>query len=297
MPPASRRIRLGTGIDYHILEWGGGDPALSHTVILVHGFLDLAWGWLPTVEAGLAEGLHIVAPDMRGHGDSGRIGAGGYYHFADYIADLHELVGQVARDRLSLVGHSMGGSICNMYTGTFPERVHRLALLEGIGPPVVDMPIPDRVRNWVASWADARTRPPKAYPTLEDAARRLQKNDPLLTDELALELARHGTVRAEGGGHRFKHDPVHLTLGPYPFQTQTAEQFWRRIRCPVLAIEAAESSFRFSAEETVRRYAAFATLRRVELPGAAHMMHRHQPKALAEILRGFLTAPDPADAA
>ena len=69
-------------------------------MILVHGFLDLAWSWARTVDAGLAEGLHLVAPDMRGHGDSGRFGAGGYYHFADYIADLHELVGQVARERL-----------------------------------------------------------------------------------------------------------------------------------------------------------------------------------------------------
>src|SRR4051812_19362021 len=106
--PASRKVQLGTGLSYHLLEWdGGGD----HTVILLHGFLDNAWGWQAAVDAGLGDGLHVVAPDLRGHGDSDWIGAGGYYHFPDYLADLHDLITQVGRARVSLVGHSMGGSV------------------------------------------------------------------------------------------------------------------------------------------------------------------------------------------
>src|SRR5690242_11085102 len=102
--PASRKLPLATGLSYHLLEWGEGD----HTVVLIHGFLDNAWGWQPMVDAGLAAGLHVVAPDMRGHGDSDWIGPGGYYHFADYLADLHELIdhigqlGNAGRARVSL---------------------------------------------------------------------------------------------------------------------------------------------------------------------------------------------------
>ena len=81
--PESRSLRLSTGLDYHLLEWGRENAALDHTVVLVHGFLDLCWGWQDTVEAGLAGRFHVVAPDMRGHGDSDRVGAGGYYHFID----------------------------------------------------------------------------------------------------------------------------------------------------------------------------------------------------------------------
>src|SRR5262249_10524326 len=83
-----KRLRRGTGLHYNVVEW---DAPGDHTVLLVHGFLDFAYGFAPLVEAGLEGRFHLVAPDLRGHGDSDRVGAGGYYHFADYIADLHDL--------------------------------------------------------------------------------------------------------------------------------------------------------------------------------------------------------------
>ena len=287
MAPTQRTIRLSTGLDYHILEWGAGDPALSHTVFLIHGFLDIAWGWVPAVESALAGELHVVAPDMRGHGDSDRVGAGAYYHFMDYLADLDDLVAQLGRERVSLVGHSMGGSICGYYAGVFPERVHRLALLEGAGPPEMPMSAPDRVKTWLAGWEQARTRTPRTYATLDEAAARLRKNDPLLSEQLALELAAHGT-RSIAGGYQFKHDPVHVTLGPYPFLVDIAKQFWSRITCPVLIVEGAESTFRYSPDEAARRYDAFLNAERVVLEGAAHMMQRHQPEKLGELLADHL---------
>src|SRR5262245_7125425 len=124
MTPTSRRVPLGTGLTHHVLEWGADDPSRDHTVILLHGFLDIAWGWVAVAEPGLAARFHVVAPDLRGHGDSDRVGAGGYYHFPDYLADLHELVAKLGRARVSLVGHSMGGGIAAYYAGSFPERIH-----------------------------------------------------------------------------------------------------------------------------------------------------------------------------
>ena len=89
--PASRRLRLGTGLDYHLLEWNAYDAGRDHTVILVHGFLDLSWGWHATVvRSELADRFHVVAPDMRGHGDSDRIESGsgggddGHGQFQEY---------------------------------------------------------------------------------------------------------------------------------------------------------------------------------------------------------------------
>src|SRR5205823_8726862 len=102
-PSISRNVALSTGLRYHVLEWGADDPALDHTLFLLHGFLDLAWTWSRTVEAGLAGRFHLVAPVWRGHGDSDWVGAGGYCHFADYLADLDDLVRQSVRARGSLV--------------------------------------------------------------------------------------------------------------------------------------------------------------------------------------------------
>lgn len=286
--PGSRRLALGTGLTYHVLEWGGSDAALDHTVVLLHGFLDLGWGWAATVRAGLAGRFHVVAPDFRGHGDSDWIGAGGYYHFVDYLADLDDLVRQVGRARLSLVGHSMGGSVAAYFAGTCPERIHRLALLEGLGPPEQELSVPERVRGWLESWRRVRGRAPKGHADLAEAAARLQKHDPLLSAELAAELASQGTTPGPDGRLRFKHDPLHLTTGPTPFRVAYAEEFWRRVTCPVLLVEGEQSAFRHSAEESERRAAFFARAERAVLAGAGHMMQRHQPATLADMLAEFL---------
>src|SRR5260221_10332678 len=137
--PSSNHLTLFTGLDCHFLEW---DEARSdHTVVLVHGFLDLAWGWARTVEAGLAARYHVVAPDVRGHGDSGRAGPGGYYYIMDYVADLASLVESVGRERVSLVGHSRGGSGVAYPAGARPADVHRPPLPERMRPPQAEAPL------------------------------------------------------------------------------------------------------------------------------------------------------------
>ena len=76
------------GLPIHCLEWGDPD---GEPFVLVHGFLDHAYSWKPFVaelQRRNRRPLWIVAPDCRGHGDSGWVGAGGYYHFPDYVLDL-----------------------------------------------------------------------------------------------------------------------------------------------------------------------------------------------------------------
>jgi len=288
LEPVARRLPLATGLTYHFLEWGGERAELDHTVVLLHGFLDLAWGWVATARAGLAGRFHLVAPDMRGHGDSDWIGAGGYYHFVDYLADLHDLIRQVGRARVSMVGHSMGGSVASYYAGTYPEQIHRLALLEGLGPPEQSESPPVRVRAWVDSWRRVRERMSTSYADVADAALRLQRHDALLTRDLALDLAEHGTTRLPDGRVRFKHDPLHITSGPLPFRVPFAAEFWQRIACPTLLVEGELSAFRHGVAEWDRRAACIAQCERAVLAGAGHMMQRHQPATLADMLIEFL---------
>ncbi|MCS6915352.1 MAG: alpha/beta hydrolase [Myxococcales bacterium] len=289
--PTSHRLLLSTGLRYHMLEWPGASPA-APTVMLLHGFLDFAWTWEAVVEQGLAGPMRVLAPDLRGHGDSDPVGAGGYYHFLDYLADLHDLVDWAGQGSggapLCLVGHSMGGSIAAYYAGVFPQRVHRLVLLEGLGPPEDVQEVPDRVAVWIAAWRRARASSQKGYPDVEAAAARLRAHDPLLGEDLARRLAQRGTRPGPDGQIRFKHDPLHLTPGPLPFRTAMAETFWRRISCPVLIVDGEVSSFRHPPEEAARRRGFFANSKYAVLAGAGHMMQRHQPAALAQLLRDFL---------
>jgi pimeloyl-ACP methyl ester carboxylesterase len=276
----SRRIALSTGLTYHVLDWDGpGDT----TFVLVHGFLDLGYGWREVAER-LATRAHVVAPDLRGHGDSDWIGAGGYYHFLDYCADLDDLIPRVVRKRLVLVGHSMGGSVAGYWAGTRPDKLAALALLEGLGPPDQDdAHLPARTAQWVDAWRGARGKPTRPMPSLADAAARLRKHDALLAEPLSLELAKAGTREVEGG-LAWKHDPLHLTMGPYPFRRDAAAQYWRRVTCPVLVVDGEKTMMNLPEPERAVRRAAFANHRHVVLPNAGHMMQRHQPAALADLL-------------
>ena len=255
--------------------------------MLVHGFLDLAHGWCEVAEQ-LAARAHVIAPDLRGHGDSDWIGPGGYYHFADYVPDLDEVIARLARTRVIVVGHSMGGSVVSYWAGTRPARPAAIALLEGLGPPDQrDIELPGRTALWIDAWRGARgkTRP---MPSVAEAARRLRKHDPLLGEALALRLATAGTREVEGGV-AWKHDPLHMTMGPYPFRTDNAAQFWRKITCPVLVVDGGATMLNLDERERAARRTMFANHRHVVLPGAGHMMQRHQPSALARLLLELLS--------
>jgi pimeloyl-ACP methyl ester carboxylesterase len=282
-PPRSRRIALATGLTYHLLEWGDGD----HTVVLVHGFLDLAWGWA-AVAARLASQFHVVAVDLRGHGDSDWIGPGGYYHFFDYVADLDQVVARVGRGTVSVAGHSMGGSVAGYFAGTRPERIHRLALLEGLGPPESGPDLPGRTGGWIDAWASLAARPSKRMLDLAEAAARLRKHDPRLDAALARTLAERGT-RAVPGGVVWKHDPLHLSQGPYPYRVDAAATFWHRVTAPVLYLDGDRSLLRLPEPEVARRLAAFPAARRQTIAGAGHMLQRNAPDAVAAALAEHLT--------
>lgn len=262
-----------------MLEWDGpGDT----TFVLVHGFTDLAFGWCEVAPRLAAHG-HVIAPDLRGHGDSDWIGRGGYYHFLDYVADLDDVIRQLARSRVVVVGHSMGGSIAGYWAGTRPDQLAALALLEGLGPPDLSgSDGPTRTAAWIDSWRTARTRS-KLMPSLDEAVRRLRRNDELLEEDLARRLAEAGT-RPVDGGLTWKHDPLHATFGPYPYRLETARRYWERIKCPVLCVDGAQSRMNLPEPERAARRASFANVRHLVLEDAGHALQRHQPAKLAEAI-------------
>ena len=262
-----------------MLEWDG--PGTT-TFVLVHGFLDLAFGWHEVAPL-LAAHAHVIAIDLRGHGDSDWIGPGGYYHYLDYVADLDDVIAQTARARVIVVGHSMGGGVAAYWAGVRPGRPAAVALLEGLGPPdQSEVDLARRTAMWIDAWRTARTHV-RPMPSLEAAVARLRKHDPLLGEDLAHRLARAGT-RATDRGLLWKHDPLHLTMGPYPFRRDVAASYWRAIAAPVLVVDGAQSQLTLPDAERAARRAELRNHRHVTLAGAGHMMQRHQPAALAALL-------------
>jgi len=286
LPPLlgdSPRSHLVTAnrLRHHLLEWGESGPV----VVLLHGYLEHAHTWHMVAPRLVAAGYHVYGLDWRGHGDSEWIGAGGYYHFADYTADLAAIVPQLA-ERVALVAHSMGGGAAVTYTGTFPDRVSALVSVEGLGVPDSDPDIaPDRHREWVEDLARLAERTPRRF-TLEAAERRLHEGVFRFSAEAARHMAEHGT-RADGDARSWKFDPLHQTGSPQPYYTAQARAFWRRVTCPVLYIDGSDSPLALPATELDDRLRILRA-QRVTIPGAGHHPHLQRPDSFSDEVVKFL---------
>jgi len=269
-------------LSHHLLEWGGAEDV----VVLAHGFLEHAhaWDWVGPQLA--AAGWHVYALDWRGHGDSEWVGAGGYYHFADYVADLGGIVRGLGGS-VALVGHSMGGNATLLYAGTEPQRVRALALIEGLGPPDSD-PV-DAVERYSAWLGDLEKVSARQRPTLSLAAAvsRLRMRYPRLPDAAVRLLAEHGTRALGDGRVEWKFDPLHQTRSPQPYYVAQARGFWRRVTCPVLYVDGDASELRYPQDLLADRLAGLRA-RRVTIAGSGHHPHLEQPGALAAALSEFL---------
>ena len=290
MPPSSpSSLNVpANGLEHHVLEWESAGPGATATVLLLHGYMDAAATWEAVAPALTAHGLRVLAPDLRGYGDGARVPSGGYYHFADYVFDVADLVERLVPpgSPLFVVGHSMGGTIANMFAGTFPERVARLALLEGAGPPDNAHDIgPDRMRRWVEDVRAVRARPPRRMANREEALRRLSGNHPRVAEDVLRRRLEALSRELPDAGFAWKADPMHGTRSPIPFFAESWRAFARRVTCPVLFVSGGPLGWHPQDEEA--RVAAFAVLQRAEIPDAGHMMHWTEPAKLTRLLLQF----------
>ena len=261
-------------------------------MLLVHGGRDHCrnWDW---VAQALKDDYHIIAPDLRGHGDSQWL-VGGAYTTIDYVYDIAQLVRQTGLDDLIVVGHSMGGSVSLAYAGLFPEKVVKLVSIEGMGMSAVgsddSTPGHDRLREWVSNLRTLSGRIPRRYPTLEDAFQRMQQANPHLTEEQARHLTIHGSNQNEDGTYSWKFDNYMRAWSPIGLSAQQTFGLYRRIMCPTLLIHGAESWA--SDPQVDGRLDVFRNARSIGVDDAGHWVHHDRLDRFLEILGEFLAAAD-----
>jgi pimeloyl-ACP methyl ester carboxylesterase len=259
------------------------------TLLLLHGFMDAGATWDLVAPALASAGHDIVAPDLRGFGQSDSVGGGGYYHFPDYVADLAELVDAVAPRRLGIVGHSMGGTIASLYAGAHGARVERLALLEGMGPIATEPAMAiDRMQAWLRGLREV-PKQPKQLSSLTEAIERLQLHHPRVPRDVIESRAKLLTRTDDAGRLYWAYDPLHRTTSPTPFQVDVFKAFLARIECPTLVVSGGTAGWH--PPDEAARIACLKHAIQVELPTAGHMMHWTEPRALAERLVGFFGMP------
>ena len=277
------RARGSGGLELSVLEWTHDKPRA--TCLVLHGFMDAAATFDLVAPELATSGLRVLAPDLRGFGESDRVSGGGYYHFPDYVADVDAIVREhVSGDGpLFIVGHSMGGTVATMYVGTKPERVAKLAVLEGMGPPDNEHDMsPLRMKRWLE---DLERGPKSVAMTEDDAMKRLVTSHPRVPREV-LETRLPLLASREGDRWTWRFDPMHRTTAPVPFFAKTYASFAARVSCPVLYISGGPLGWR--VQDEAERLAAFSHAKHVDIDEAGHMMHWTKPRELAAALIEFL---------
>jgi pimeloyl-ACP methyl ester carboxylesterase len=282
--PPTARVFHAQGLELNAWEWvNEGAPKL----LLLHGWRDHGRSW-DRVARALRNDFHILAPDLRGHGDSAR-SPDADYSMTAYLADVAELLDQAGFTELSLIGHSMGGNLAVRYSAIFPERIRRLVAIEGLRrPPPENAPAIDRrLRTYIEDRRTWGRRTSRRYPSLAKAQAALQATNPRLGSEQAGELTFHGMRRNEDGSYSWKFDDLARVPSPVDMSDEELQFLYGRIPCPVLLAYGANSWATSPAEDG--RLALFQNARVALFEDAGHWLHHEQFRRFIEEVRPFLT--------
>jgi pimeloyl-ACP methyl ester carboxylesterase len=175
----------------------------------------------------------------------------------------------------------MGGTMAGMYAATRPEKVRRLGLIEGLGPPDMSDQAVTRPRRFATAMKNLPSHTPME--SVAYAASRIRRFTPSMSEPTSLRLAERVTTPHEDGCI-WSWDALHRSPNPLPFSAERFAQSTLAIECEVLHIDGANSIF--LPPDLAQRMKKVPHLTCETLPGG-HMLHHDVPGALAERLKRF----------
>jgi len=200
-------------------------------VLALHGWLDNAMSF--ELLAPKFEGLRIVALDMAGHGFSGRRAPGAGYQLWDFAADALLATQELGWSKFSILGHSLGGIVAVLVAAAVPERVERLALIDGLVPDTGEAAqSPKKLGEALLAQIDVHSKKKTVYSSEEQAVQaRVRGFMPV--SQLAAELLVSRGLSPVDGGYCWNTD-VRLTLpSPLRLTIKHAQAFVQALECPV----------------------------------------------------------------
>lgn len=220
-------------------------PENGQPIIALHGWLDNAATFSRL--APLLEGLRIVALDLPGHGHSDHRPAGAPYNIWDYAHDVLQTAEQFGWKRFSLLGHSMGAIASVLLAGAMPERIERLALIDGVIPYTGEAETaPQKLGESLQALlqVDAKRKP--VYETFEQAVAARMKGVGSVSHEAAELLAQRGLMPVPGG-YTWRTDARLMLPSPMRLSRAHAMAFVNRVACPASLILAEQGLMTDSA--------------------------------------------------
>ena len=218
-------------IEIHAMSWGDMNKPI---MLALHGWLDNAASFYRL--APLIDHYRIIAIDLPGHGHSSPLQSSFDYIMPNQLTWLHDLVQQLAKPTISLLGHSMGAGIASLYAACFPETIDLFITLDMLGPLSRD---PNKttygLKQSVLSMRKSK-RVKQDYTDINAMIQRRSKVNKVSPADID-PMVRRGIVQSESG-YRWSFDSRLLLESPTYFTEQQIHDVLSHITCPCLAIMA-----------------------------------------------------------
>jgi len=280
--PSSERVMIGR-LQLHYLDWGN---AAAPALLCVHGYTSSADAFNGFAR-NFQDRFHIMALDVRGHGESEWSPTGAYtYH--DQAGDLAAFADQLGLGQFILLGTSMGGIIAMTYAMQHGQRLRAL-VLNDIGPEVEHGS--QRITQMVGSRPDQFTTLDEAMAYRREASSIVAGRTAAEQHELALGVLR----QRPDGKWGWKMDPAYIRQrveGGAPMRPNLWPAL-EQLSCPTLIVWGTDSDV--LSETQARRMVQ--TLPKGELlaiPGVGHAPSLAEPTSLAGLERFLLSSVGPA---
>lgn len=263
----------------------GSGPAL----LLIHGIGNSLEAWAAQIED-LSRDYTVIAPDLLGHGRSDKPRAD--YSVAAYANGMRDLISVLGVDRVTVVGHSLGGGVATQFAYQFPERCERLVLVSAGGVSRAVHPMLRALTAPLAEQAMACLQLPGARPVAKALFEvlRLAGNDlsrdtadvMLMFDALRDGFSRKAFRRTLGAVVDIHGQVVTMLDRCYLTQGMPTLLVWGK-RDAVIPYE-----------HGLLAHAAMPGSRLVTFDEAGHFPHHSDPVRFNEVLREFLSTTQPA---
>ena len=282
MPGSHHRVEVN-GIRMHFTMAGAGEP-----VVLLHGFPMTSYYWRKVMPA-LSEHFTVVAPDLRGCGDSDRPSGG--YDKRTVAEDVHQLVRHLGLGPVNLISHDVGMMVAYAYASLYPAEVRRLALTEaalaGLGledlfdaaktPRMFHLPLFEAPNGLAEALITGREALFVSH-MMRQQAYDTAALDQHALDEYARHLAAPGALH--GGIEYFRAHTVDAV--------HNREHAKTKLPMPVLTV-GGTASFGANLEPEIRPLAS--NMRAIMIEQCGHYLAEERPERLAEELLRFLAEP------
>jgi pimeloyl-ACP methyl ester carboxylesterase len=257
-------------------------------VIALHGWLDNAASFARL--APLLPGLRIVALDFAGHGHSDHRPPGGSYAIWDYAHDVLQVAEQFGWQRFSLLGHSMGAIVSVLLAAAMPERIERLALIDGLIPYTGEADTaPQKLGEALKAQLALAGKSKPVYAEFDRAVEARMRGVGAVSREAAELLAQRGLMPVPGG-YTWRTDS-RLTL-PSPLRLTQAHAlaFVRNLQCPARLVMAQQGML--LAQPSITQLVEGLAIEVAQLPGGHHLHLDDDAGAglVADCFKAFLGA-------